>query len=346
MAWSNACSDWQVFLDEVRAARADLRCSISGAWFRGHSDGAHALVPSLFRQPMRIDPDFKAEWLQCRGMIDSYKREFAAKRRELERCAAIEDESRRRDEQSRVRGEMQQLRRTTAKTRDQLKPIELVPSGERDAYVEWCFRSGKKDEPSWLVLAEMQHSGVPTRLLDWSESLLVSLFFATARVRAAVDAKWLRDSVALESLTGDPSTLELTYSSAEHHPTVWVFNPYRASERATDRLRIWDLSRDRFDYYQAFVVQREWPFEKAIPAFSPWSSGRIAAQQGLFTVAGYDRRPMDEQLGPTCLRKVVLTPGAALYAVRFLREVGGFDHFSLYRDLDSLATGLKRKFFH
>lgn len=346
MTWDAAEAEWLAFLRAVRAGRHELHCSESGAWFRGVSDRRYDLIPTLFRKPRVGDPDFAEERARCERQIEAFRGKYRKLRAEKSRLISI----RKKDDpvdhaELEIRAKMRSLRAEKDSARLRLAQLSLVPSGERDAYVEWCFRSGKKDEPSWLILAEMQHSGLPTRLLDWSESLLVSLFFATSKYRDACQEHCRKTGERIEDLDGKPERLSRPLSEKYCAPAIWVTNPYRVSERATDRTRIWDLSRDQFDYYSAFITKREWPFERAIPAFSPWSSGRIAAQQGLFMVWGHDRRPLNLQFGSKFVQRIDLNPTAALYCVRFLREVGGFDHFSLYRDLDSLAKRLKQKFY-
>ena len=346
MTWATAESEWNAFLESVRLARRRLHCSNSGAWFRGLSDRRYSVIPSLFRGALHADSEFERDRLHSERDIAAFRPRYAQCKQKLLLLAAsraygdvLSDEERV------VRQEMRELRTSKDNALADLRRHTLVPSGERDAYVEWCFRSGKTNEPSWAILAEMQHSGLPTRLLDWSESLLVSLFFATKKYSDAVQQTCRQLGTSLESINGDPSRLSDAFASMEGAPAIWILNPYIASERATNRTRIWDLSRDHYDYYEAFVHRREWPFERAVPAFSPWSSSRIAAQQGLFTVWGHDRRPLNQQFGANCVAQVTLPPAAALYAVRHFRELGGLDHFSMYRDLDSLASGLKHKFF-
>jgi hypothetical protein len=50
---------------------------------------------------------------------------------------------------------------------------------------------GHKDYVGWLPL--MQHYGLPTRLLDWTESLMVAAFFAVpSKSDTSSAALWLR----------------------------------------------------------------------------------------------------------------------------------------------------------
>ena len=82
------------------------------------------------------------------------------------------------------------------------KRLELLRSEYQTVYrtfVNEAWPLLKPEERSeWGVIFTMQHYGLPTRLLDWTESFACALFFAhlnrSADVRAAV---WALDPLAL-----------------------------------------------------------------------------------------------------------------------------------------------------
>ncbi|MBV9790962.1 MAG: FRG domain-containing protein [Chloroflexi bacterium] len=50
-------STWNNFLLQLKQAQAELKCSYSGAWYRGVSCSTYALVPKLFRRPLKPEAE-------------------------------------------------------------------------------------------------------------------------------------------------------------------------------------------------------------------------------------------------------------------------------------------------
>jgi len=185
------------------------------------------------------------------------------------------------------------------------------------------------DEWEWLFL--MQHYGVPTRLLDWSESPLMALFFAVTLAAHKIgksgrpvfsgDAciwlldpeKWNKHSVSLKSFPGSVLTTDDANATA-YKPVGNV---------ATMKL-------------------------SPIALYGAHNSQRIVAQRGVFVCFGKDIRPMevayDKEGFPTdCLMKLVLKKGRLPYLHEALRRQGITDSVA-FPDLDGLAREIKREY--
>jgi len=131
-------------------------------------------------------------------------------------------------------------------------------------------------QEDWEHLFAMQHYGLPTRLLDWSQNALVAAYFASQH---------------------DVSRCEC--ESGACRPTVWALDPVSLNRNNSrlegygDAIKVLATSDSAIEPWA--------PSVDSIP-FAPWpialygthNSPRIVAQQGTFTVSGKELIPLEQ----------------------------------------------------
>ncbi len=172
------------------------------------------------------------------------------------------------------------------------------------------------------LLYFMRHHGLPTRLLDWTESFGVALYFALAYRRETAD--------------GGPDTW----------PSIWLLNPYRLNTIAWQP-GLYDTidpcylfaAGESYATHLANEDEQDLNWDQPV-ALHPRSLivPRMRAQRGFFTIHGTDRRPLEAQASKA-VAQVRLAPSCWPAALRFL-DLAGFNEAMIFPDLDGLARSL------
>lgn len=168
-----------------------------------------------------------------------------------------------------------------------------------------------RDEWDWYFL--MQHYGLPTRLLDWTESALVALYFAVESGSDADGCVWILEPRAVNASIAGIGGFIPIYSA----DLVGRFLP-----------ALWD---ERPDALQQGVAAID----------PPLNSPRLAAQRGKFTVHGRGARALD--LYPELEQALVLVHVPAAAKRRIARQLmsAGVSHGVLFPGLQGLSREIR-----
>jgi hypothetical protein len=209
-----------------------------------------------------------------------------------------------------------------------LKPLEL----ERTLLTRFRQRSipflPHRIEEDWELLFLMQHHGVPTRLLDWTENPYVALYFALVSCR--------RD----------------TATGAYPDCCVWSLDPVAWNRAVLDDITfaggVLVTSDRQLDSHKPGINESLFR-RRPVAMYGSYNSPRIVAQRGTFTVFGSDVAPMEAvqatvpAITDNVLSKLTIPGSSVASMLKALSSIGYTDSV-LFPDLDGLAREIKRSF--
>ena len=196
---------------------------------------------------------------------------------------------------------------------------------ERILYYDYMSLAGPlldNQHSSWDVLFSMQHHGLPTRLLDWTLTFSVALYFSVK------EYQFLRDFPVSSKII--------------NNPCIWILNPYELNRSSFGKAVVLNPFTDFMGNYQENFIEKTKDIGADVMAINPTKTNRrLALQKGVFTLHSNLFKPLEAYEG-TFLKKYEMPKAAIPEAIQFL-TLAGINEFTLFPDLDGLARHLKKE---
>jgi hypothetical protein len=171
------------------------------------------------------------------------------------------------------------------------------------------------NEFGWMFL--MQHYGVPTRLLDWSESPLVALYFAVEDKNPA---------------------------NAKKDAALWVLYPLELNKHSTaDQVYIPSFDDDWLANYSVDQYSKK-KDNGILPigAIATRNNPRIQAQLGVFTISHLKKTPIEKiEDGKHCVKLVI--PKEDKQRLKEELRILGMTKFQIFPELTSIGDAIREE---
>ena len=180
-----------------------------------------------------------------------------------------------------------------------------------------------KPANAWEWYFVMQHYSAPTRLLDWTESPYLGLYFAVRDTEGlhdaavwALDPWWLNGRVSGNSEVLPPGSPGLAEADARRYGR-WLPDRFSPKQRLREKL--------------------------PVAVFPTHFDRRMSVQRSCFTIHGLRREGLEE-LFPKATDRLakIIIPSYATEHIRKDLDDYGIDEVTIYPDLQGLGTAVSK----